>query len=67
MTDTIAVTLHGDWTNMFRPDGKAVMLGWLAATFALVIFYAWASIRQRMLPHDTSSEVSGKGEAELMA
>lgn len=45
MTDSIAVQLDGDWTNLFLPLGRAVLLIWLVSCANLLVFKMWAKQR----------------------
>lgn len=49
MTDTVSGELGGDWTNMFTPLGKGMMLLWCASCLQLCVFSAWARLRVRAL------------------
>lgn len=45
MTDSIDEDLDGDWTNLFRPLGRAVLIASAAGFSSLVAFQVWASRR----------------------
>lgn len=47
MTDSIEDELGGDWTNLFTPLGRVVLLLWAISCAQLAIFSAWAWLRVR--------------------
>jgi len=47
MTDTIDGRLGGDWTALFTPFGRVVLLLWAISCAQLVLFSAWARLRMR--------------------
>lgn len=47
MTDSIGEKLDGDWTRIFKPAGRAVLLLWLVSCGNLLVFRLWARARVR--------------------
>ena len=55
MTDSIAVELHGDWTNIFTPLGRVMVVGWCISVMCLLVFQLWAAMESRALHAAESS------------
>jgi hypothetical protein len=49
MTDSIEVTLGGNWINLFKPLGRVVVLIWLVSCANLTVFNVWAKRRVKQL------------------
>jgi len=57
MTDRISDKLDGDWTNIFRPLGRVVILLWAIGCANYIVFRLWARVRVAELKNRGDSPV----------
>lgn len=67
MTDSIDEQLDGDWTNLFLPAGRVVILVWFVSCANLAVFRLWAQLRVRAYVRDSADDLAFKDVDQVRA